>query len=103
MDFPTSAHPTDFNKDVSVRSLGEIMLAFEENNVRHKALRLRSAALVASRLAKQIGAEEYAVLRQESKNDMVEVQRCRTNLLNELAEREHFRFGEVNIGFSPHR
>jgi hypothetical protein len=73
--------------DFSGRSLEEILTIEGENRAWNKKLRQEYAALVDSRLAKQITQEEYTVRRQGANADAAECKRQRTTLVNEIRSR----------------
>jgi hypothetical protein len=77
-------HWTD---DLSEHSRAEILRCDTENRAWNKALRNRSAALVNSRLAKEISLEEYAISRQRDNADAEECKRRGVILLTEMNRR----------------
>jgi hypothetical protein len=74
--------------DLSGRSLIEILRSDTENRAWNKALRCRVAALVNSRLAKQISLEEYAISRQHENENAAECKRRGAILVNEMSSRD---------------
>jgi hypothetical protein len=59
----------EWSEDLSQRTLDEIVGLHDENRAWQRELRTRAAALVNSRLSKQITQEEYAVKREAAKSD----------------------------------
>ena len=82
----TSVKPLWFD-DLSGRTLEEVLLSEAENRAWNKALRGRAAALVGSRLAKQISLETYAKRRQQANQDAAECRRRGTILVDEIRSR----------------
>jgi hypothetical protein len=74
--------------DLSGRSLIEILRSDTENRAWNKALRCRVAALVNSRLAKQISLEEYAISRQHENENAAECRRRGAILVSEMSNRD---------------
>jgi hypothetical protein len=74
--------------DLSERSLIEILRSDTENRAWNKALRCRVAALVNSRLAKQISLEEYAISRQHENENAAECKRRGALLVSEMSSRD---------------
>jgi hypothetical protein len=70
----------EWSEDFSQRTLIEVIALQEENRAWQKDLRSKAAALVDSRLSKQIGPEEYAAKRKLVKDDAGESKR-RANIL----------------------
>ncbi len=77
----------EWSEDFSERSVEEILRAQEENKAWSKQLRMLSAALVNSRLAKEIGPEEYVVHRTIGKDDAAECRRRGNILAHEVSMR----------------
>jgi hypothetical protein len=77
-----------WTEDFSTRSMGEIFTSETENRLWGKELRLSSLALVNSRLAQQIGADEYALHRKTGNDDAAECERRKIILLKEIRSRE---------------
>lgn len=73
-DFPTCSLEEIFNSEI-------------DNRARYKQLRLQNTALVKSRLAKDISAEEYAVIRRETTEATAECQRWGAILVREITRR----------------
>jgi len=73
--------------DLSERSRAEILLFDTENRAWNKALRGRAAALVNSRLAKEISLEEYTNCRQRENENAAECKRRGTILVAEMSRR----------------
>jgi hypothetical protein len=89
--------------DLSGRSTTEILRSDTENRAWNKALRCRVAALVNTRLAKQISLEEYAISRQQENENAAECKRRGAIIVNEMNSRNRLslRSGEeilVNAG-----
>ena len=70
----------EWSEDFSQCTLIEVIALMDENRAWQKDLRSRSAALVESKLAKQISPEEYAAKRKIVKDDVDESRR-RANIL----------------------
>jgi len=68
-------------------SLDEIFNSELDNRERYKQVRLQNTALVKSRLAKDISAEEYAVVRRQTTEAAAECQRWGALLVREIARR----------------
>jgi hypothetical protein len=66
----------------------EVLNSETENRVWNKELRLRTRALVNSRLAKAIDADEYAATRRFTNEDTAECTRRGILLVNEIRSRE---------------
>lgn len=75
-------------EDFVGRSLEELIRIEIENRAWNHSLRSGVAALVDSRLAKNIDQEEYAARRQEANEQAVECKRRRAVLLREIRRRE---------------
>ena len=69
--------------DLANQTLEDILLSQTENRAWSKQLRLGISVVVASRLAKKISLEEYAVDRKRFNEDMAECRR-RASLLAEI-------------------
>ena len=76
-----------WSDDLSGRTLEEVLLSEAENRAWNKALRGRVAALVGSRLAKQISLEAYAERRQQGNEDAAECKRRGIVLVDEISSR----------------
>jgi hypothetical protein len=74
-------------EDLSKCSLEEVFRSESENRAWNKELRLRTTALVNSRLAKDISPDEYALSRQISKDDAAECKRRGALLVKEIRSR----------------
>ncbi|MEO7142685.1 MAG: hypothetical protein ABI165_04205 [Bryobacteraceae bacterium] len=74
--------------DFSLSSLDEIVKSQSENRAWSKELRLKTTALVNSRLAKQISQDEYALNRKLTHEQAAECQRRAMILSNEIAGRD---------------
>jgi len=72
---------------LSACTLDEIVEMHHKNRARKKDLRVTAAALVVDRLAKVIGAEEYAIGRKAGKEGAEECTRWGSALLDEIASR----------------
>jgi hypothetical protein len=75
-------------KDLSKCSKAEVVRSVLENRAWSKELRLSTMALVNSRLAKQIGADEYAAARRFTNENVAECNRRGIILMNEVRIRE---------------
>jgi hypothetical protein len=71
-------------EEFSKRNMEEAMRSVIENRALSKELRLSTKMLVSSRLAKQIGAAEYATTRKRTNESMVECNRREFILMNEI-------------------
>ena len=89
--------------DLTGRSIIEIMRSDTENRAWNKALRCRVAALVNSRLAKQISLEEYAISRQRENENAAECRRRGAILISEMSSRNRLslRPGEETLVNAP--
>ena len=74
--------------DLANYSLEDILLSQTENRAWSKELRLGISDVVASRLAKKISLEEYAVDRKRFNEDMAECRR-RASVLAEVIRTRH--------------
>jgi hypothetical protein len=68
-------------------TLEEVAALTNENRAWHKELRLKTGALVNSKLAKLIGSEEYAAGRKVANEAVAECQRRSRLLANEMMSR----------------
>ena len=84
----------EWSDDLSKLSVNEITVLQAENRAWQRELRLRSTALVNSKLAKQISPEEYAVKRKISKDEADECKRRGSMLANEVWRRPPRPHGE---------
>ena len=75
-------------EDFSKRSMEELVRSVIENRAWSKELRLSTGVLVSSRLAKQIGADEYATTRRLTNESVAECKRRGIILMNEIRTRE---------------
>ena len=75
-------------EDFSKRSMEEVLVSIVENRAWGKELRNSTRELVSSRLAKEIGAEEYAVSRRLTNDHVAECRRQSILLMNEVRARE---------------
>jgi hypothetical protein len=66
----------------------EVVRSVVENRAWNKELRLTTRMLVTSRLAQQIDADEYAVNRRITNDDVAECRRRGAILMNEIRARE---------------
>ena len=80
-----------WTEDLSARSTEEIVISKDDNRFCGKELRLSSLALVNSRLAQQINADEYALHRKTGNDDAAECERRKMILLKEIRSREEGR------------
>jgi hypothetical protein len=76
-----------WSDDLSGCSFDEILRSQAENRAWHKEIRLRSTALINSRLAKLIERDEYASNRKLSHEEEAECKRRAMILLDEIASR----------------
>jgi hypothetical protein len=67
--------------------LAEVLRSEADNRSRSKELRLRTIALVNSRLAKQISLDQYAINRKRANDDVAECKRDREVLVKEIRNR----------------
>ena len=74
-------------EDLLTCSLEEIFSSELNNRERYKQVRLQNTALVKSRLAKDISAEEYAVTRKQTTEAAAECQRWGALLVREISRR----------------
>jgi len=74
-------------EDLSTWTLAEVLRSEADNRSRSKELRLRTIALVNSRLAKQISLDQYAINRKRANDDAAECRRDREMLVKELRNR----------------
>jgi hypothetical protein len=72
---------------VAEYTLGEVAALANENRAWHKELRRRAGALVNSKLAKQIGSDEYAAGRRAGNEALAECQRRGKILASEMMTR----------------
>jgi len=79
----------EWSEDFSQRSLKEIVGMQEDNHAYQKELRRLSAALIESRLAKEIGPEEYALKRKLAMEQAEEYKRRKIVLADELWRRRN--------------
>lgn len=77
----------EWSEDFSQRTLKEIVGLQEDNHAFQKELRRLSAALIESRLAKEIGPEEYALKRKTTMEQAEEAKRRKNVLADELWRR----------------
>jgi len=77
----------EWSEDFSQRTLKEIVGLQEDNHAFQKVLRRLSAALIESRLAKEIGPEEYALKRKIAVEQAEEAKRRKIVLADELWRR----------------
>lgn len=77
-----------FPKDLSTLSLEDLLSAQAVNRAAIKEIRLQKGALVDTRLAKQISAEEYADRRKVATEQEDIYGRHARNLIDELALRQ---------------
>jgi len=75
-----------WTEDYSETSLGEILHSQTENRAWHKALRTKAAALVDSRLAKEISHVAYLESRTEAEREAAECSRRAGILSRELTK-----------------
>jgi hypothetical protein len=73
--------------DLSEHSRAEILRNDSENRAWNKALRVRVAALVKRRLAKEISLDEYAISRQLENKNAAECKRRGAILFSEMNRR----------------
>ena len=76
---------TVWSEDFTGASVDELLRSQAENRAWNKELRLKSTALVNSRLAKDISLEEYAAHRKQANDDAAECKRRATILANEIS------------------
>ncbi len=69
-------------------TLDEVTLSQVENQQWYKELQRKTNALMDSKLAKQIGPEEYATNRKAANDEMAECRRRRAILANEIFNRK---------------
>jgi hypothetical protein len=69
----------------------EVVRSMVENRAWNKELRLSTKMLVSSRLAHQIGADEYAANRRITNQEVAECRRRGIILMNEIRAREGHR------------
>jgi hypothetical protein len=91
--------PEDFSK----RSMEEMVRSVIENRAWSKELRLSTGALVNSRLAKQIGEDEYATTRGLTNESVAECKRREIILMDEIRVREAARSESHTILNMPSR
>jgi hypothetical protein len=77
-----------WTEDFSTRSTEYVLTSEAKNRSWGKELRLRTLALVNSRLAQQIGADEYALHRKTGNDDAAEFERRKMILFEEIRSRE---------------
>jgi hypothetical protein len=87
-------------EDFSKRSMEELLRSVIENRAWSKELRLSSGVLVNSRLAKQIGADEYAATRRLTNESVAECNRRRIILMNAIRAQESE--GKMNTTISKY-
>jgi hypothetical protein len=75
-------------EDFSKRSMEELVRSVTENRAWSKELRLSTGMLVSSRLAKQIGADEYATTRRLTNESVAECKRRGIILMNAIRVQE---------------
>lgn len=73
--------------DLASCTLEEIFTSEIDNRAWYKELRLQNAALVNNRLAKNISADEYAVIRRETSEAAAECKRRGAVLVREITRR----------------
>lgn len=78
---------TVWREDLSTYTSEELVELQNVNRAWNKELRTRTAELVNSRLAKQIGLEEYATDRNACNEDLEECKRRARVLLDEMTRR----------------
>jgi hypothetical protein len=78
---------TTWTEDLTKLSVEEVVSLEVQNREWGKGLRLGTAALVNSRLAKKITTEEYAVSRQRNKEEAAEYRRRTFLLMDEIVKR----------------
>lgn len=78
----------DWSEDFSQHNLKEVVRLQEENRAWQRELRTNSAAIVNSRLAKQISPEEYTTKRQVVKDSANECKRRGGVLAQEVWTRQ---------------
>ncbi len=74
-------------EDLSYWTLAEVMKSEAENRAFSKQLRAMTAALVNSRLAKQISEDQYAARRKRADEEAEECRRGRQRLIAEIRRR----------------
>jgi hypothetical protein len=74
-------------EDLSGWTLAEILKSETESKARSKELRLRTTALVNSRLSNEISREQYAISRKRADDDVAECKRGRELLMQEIRSR----------------
>jgi hypothetical protein len=75
-------------EDFSKRSMEELVRSVIENRAWNKELRLSTGVLVSNRLAKQIGADEYATTRRLTNESVAECKRRGIILMNAIRVQE---------------
>jgi hypothetical protein len=75
-------------EDFSKRSMEELVRSVIENRAWNKELRLSTGVLVSNRLAKQIGADEYAITRRLTNESVAECKRRGIILMNAIRVQE---------------
>jgi hypothetical protein len=76
-----------WSDDLSKRTFDEIVRSLDENRAWRRELRLKSSALVNSRLAKEIRPEEYVLNRDIGKQEAAECKRRTSILVDEISRR----------------
>jgi hypothetical protein len=79
--------PSQMPEDLSTYSLEEVITTQAENRAWSKELRLKSNALVNSRLAKAISQDEYNATRKVTHEETAECRRRAAVLVNEILGR----------------
>jgi hypothetical protein len=79
--------PPEWSPDLATNTMQQIAMAQNENNLWHKALHTRMAALVKGRLSMRIGREEYTASRLSANLELAEWRRRRQMLLTEIDAR----------------
>ena len=81
---------SEWSGEFSERSLPEMLRSQDENRAWSKQLRALSAALVNSRLAKEISPEEYATRRKLAIEEAAECRRRASVIANEIWTRHGY-------------
>jgi hypothetical protein len=79
--------PQQWPEDLSTFTLEDVIVSQAENRAWSRELRLKSTALVNSRLAKTISQDEYAANRKLSHEETAECRRRAAILVNEIIGR----------------
>jgi len=90
--------PPIWTENVSTYTTEEVIQAQKDNREWHKQLRVKMNALVNSKLAKQIGSEEYVVGRELASVEVAECRRRLQMLTDEIATRNRFRLSKSKQG-----